>query len=165
MLTKKFKYFLLLKYKINLRKEENEMYSETKINVRYAETDQMGIVHHSVYAIWYEYARTEFSKEMGFPYRKMEEEGVMTPLVELHSKYIMPCGYDEEVVVRTKIGKLTPARVVFEYEVYKENKLINTGYTMHAITDKDLKPMNLKKIKPEIYQIMEKSMQDENKKL
>lgn len=134
------------------------MISKSIVNVRYAETDKMGIVHHSVYPIWYEIARTDLSKEAGFPYSKMEESGLMTPLVELNCKYYKPAYYGDELIVTATVSKLTPARVIFFYEVFRqgEDKPINTGYTVHAITDGNLKPINSKKLYPEIYSAMEK---------
>ena len=136
------------------------MISKSIVNVRYAETDKMGIVHHSVYPIWYELARTDLSKKVGFPYSKMEEVGLMTPLVELNCKYFSPAYYDDELIVTATVSKLTPARIVFYYEVFRKdsNKPINTGYTVHAIVSRDMKPINTKKIFPEIYQAMEKMM-------
>lgn len=130
------------------------MFSETKIIVRYAETDKMGIAHHSVYPIWYEVARTEAIKKIGISYSEMEKLGIMTPLTELNCKYILPAEYEDELLVQVAISKLTPARVIFEYKVYKErdNILINTGSTMHAFVGLDLKPLNLKKHFPEIYE-------------
>lgn len=140
------------------------MISKSIVRVRYAETDQMGIVHHSVYPIWYELARTDLSKLAGFPYSKMEEEGVLTPLVELNSKYIKPAFYDDELIVTATVSKLTPARVVFSYEVLKKDsdKPINTGYTVHALVNKDMKPINTKKLFPDIYEAMSKMMEDKN---
>lgn len=135
------------------------MISKSKVNVRYAETDKMGIVHHSVYPIWYELARTDLSKQAGFPYAKMEEVGIMTPLVEVNCKYYSPAYYDDDLIVTATVSKLTPARIVFSYEVYRENNMekpINVGYTVHAIVDKNMKPINTKKLYPEIYEIMEK---------
>lgn len=136
------------------------MISKSIVNVRYAETDKMGIVHHSVYPIWYELARTDLSKMAGFPYSKMEEVGLMTPLVELNCKYYSPAYYDDELTVTATVSKLTPARIVFYYEVFRKasDKPINTGYTVHAIVNKDMKPINTKKVFPEIYQAMEKMM-------
>lgn len=136
------------------------MISKSIVNVRYAETDKMGIVHHSVYPIWYELARTDLSKKVGFPYSKMEEVGLMTPLVELNCKYFSPAYYDDELIVTATVSKLTPARIVFYYEVFRKdsNKPINTGYTVHAIVSRDMKPINTKKIFPEIYQAMENMM-------
>ena len=134
------------------------MISKSIVNVRYAETDKMGIVHHSVYPIWYELARTDLSKLAGFPYSKMEEEGLMTPLVELNCKYYSPAYYDDELIVTATVSKLTPARIVFYYEVFRKDQKnpINTGYTIHAIVNKDMKPVNTKKLFPKIYEAMEK---------
>lgn len=138
-----------------------KMISKSKVNVRYAETDKMGIVHHSVYPIWYELARTDLSKQAGFPYSKMEELGIMTPLVELNCKYYSPAYYDDNLIVTATVSKLTPARVVFSYEVFNENNMekpINIGYTVHAIVGKDMKPINIKKLYPKIYEVLEKMM-------
>lgn len=137
------------------------MISKSIVNVRYAETDRMGIVHHSVYPIWYELARTDLSKLAGFPYSKMEEEGLMTPLIELNCKYYSPAYYDDELVVTATVSKLTPVRIVFYYEVFRKNqeKPINTGYTVHAIVNKDMRPVNTKKSFPKIYESMEKMAQ------
>ena len=137
------------------------MISKSIVNVRYAETDKMGIVHHSVYPIWYELARTDLSKLAGISYSKMEELGLFTPLVELNCKYYSPAYYDDELVVTATVSKLTPARIVFSYEVFNKNnmdKSINTGYTVHAIVNKEMRPINTKKVFPEIYNIMEKMM-------
>lgn len=137
------------------------MISKSKVNVRYAETDKMGIVHHSVYPIWYELARTDLSKEAGFPYSKMEEVGLMTPLVELNCKYYSPAYYDDNLIVTATVSKLTPARIVFSYEVFREDNLdkpLSVGYTVHAIVNKGMKPINTKKLFPKIYEAMEKMM-------
>lgn len=137
------------------------MISTSKINVRYAETDKMGIVHHSVYAVWYEAARTDFCKACGLSYKEMESCGVFTPLVSLECRFIKPAFYDDTLIIKTKISKLTPARVEFSYEVFNENddkKPINTGSTVHALVDKNMHPINTKKIHPEIYSFMLNSM-------
>lgn len=136
------------------------MISKSIVNVRYAETDKMGIVHHSVYPIWFELARTDLSKQAGFPYSKMEECGLMTPLIELNCKYYSPAYYDDELIVTATVSKLTPARVVFSYEVYRDDmeKPLCTGYTVHAIVNKEMRPINTKKLFPEIYETMERMM-------
>lgn len=130
------------------------MISQTKITVRYAETDKMGIVHHSVYPIWYEAARTEAIRKIGMTYSALEKNGIMTPLVELNSKYIFPAEYEDVLTINVEIAKLTPARVVFNYQIFKEGieKPINTGSTVHAWVGKDLKPINLKKQYPDIFE-------------
>ena len=130
------------------------MISETKISVRYAETDKMGIVHHSVYPIWYELARTEAIKKIGISYTTLEKNGIMTPLTELNCKYIYPAEYEDVLLIKVEISKLTPARIVFYYEIYKGGiqTPINTGTTTHAWVGEDLKPINLKKQYPEIFE-------------
>ena len=134
----------------------------TKIVPRYAETDQMGIIHHSVYAIWYEQARTEFFNEIGFRYDEVEKNGVMTPLIELSCEYKRPAYYNQEVEVRTKIIKLTPVKFILEYDIYnQENQLINIGKTTLAWADaKTFKIINLKKKYPEVYQLIEKTVEE-----
>ena len=138
------------------------MISETKIVVRYAETDRMGIVHHSVYPIWYEAARTDAIKKIGITYSALEKNGIMTPLAELNCKYIFPAEYEDVLTIKVDISKLTPARIVFCYEVYKDGieKPINTGSTVHAWVGKDLKPINLKRQFPDIYEKVSKLVSD-----
>ena len=121
-----------------------------KIVPRYAETDQMGIIHHSVYAIWYEEARTEYFNKVGIRYDEIEKEGIMTPLVELNCKYKMPAYYNQEVQIKTKMIELSPVKFVLEYDIYDKNdKLINIGKTTLAWADsKTFKIINLKKMYP-----------------
>ncbi len=131
--------------------------SETKFVVRYAETDQMGIVHHSNYPIWFEAGRTDFIKKLGVPYSSVENEGFMFPLIELNCKYLSSARYEDEITVITSIKKNTGTRAVFYYEVYKEGvkKPIATGETVHVWTNKELRPVNIKKCKPELFELME----------
>ena len=130
----------------------------SKIIVRYAETDQMGIAHHSIYPVWYEVARTDFAKNMGMAYSQMEKMGILTPLVELSSKYIRPAKYEDELEIKVIVGKLTPARIEFIYEVYKkgEESPINIGKTVHAWVGKDLRPINMRQCNPKLYERIEK---------
>ena len=108
----------------------------TKIVVRYAETDQMGVAHHSVYPIWYEAARTEYIKAFGMSYSQMEQMGIMLPLVELSSRYIRPAHYEDELKVTVSVRLLTRVKIEFYYEVWNQKgELINTGTTLHAWTD------------------------------
>ena len=137
--------------------------SKTEIVVRYAETDQMGIAHHSNYPIWYEAARTDFIKGAGISYSEVEKRGYMLPLLELKSCYKKPAKYEDELFIITKIKDLSFTRITFYYEVYNknENTLINYGETMHVWTDKNLKPVNMKKCAPEIYNLMLKLLQED----
>lgn len=137
-------------------------FSETKIIVRYAETDQMGIVHHSNYPIWFEAGRTDFIKKMGMPYSRIEEDGILLPLIELKCVYKGASKYEDEIVIKTSIKELTFSRIVFYYEVYKNNEpnLVTWGETMHAWTNRELKPVNIKKYAPEIYKLITNVAED-----
>lgn len=132
------------------------MVSVTKIVPRYAETDQMGFVHHSVYAIWYEQARTELLNQAGIPYDAIEAAGVISPLVELKCQFKRPARYNKEVTIYTKITKVTPAKCVLQYELYDaEEILLNLGET--TLTWLDAKTGNLvsiKKVLPDVYEKM-----------
>lgn len=127
------------------------MFSETKIKVRYQETDQMGIVHHSVYPIWYEEARTNFIKEIGMSYTDVERMGILLPLIKLSCKYIKPALYEDIITIHTKIKLISPVKIEFEYELYKNNIIINTGYTEHAFINKNFNLINLKKQNIDLY--------------
>ena len=137
------------------------MISKTRLTVRYAETDQMAIVHHSNYPIWYEPGRTDFTAAMGMPYDRIEEQGVMFPLLELHCKYIQAAKYGDVVIVETSITKLSIVKVEFSYKVYRESDgvLLNTGSTVHGMVTKELRPMNMKKEKPEIFVLMGQALE------
>lgn len=107
--------------------------------VRYKDTDQMGIMHHSNYIVIYEMARTEWLRDMGLPYAEFERRGIMSPIIEVQSKYLYPAFYDEVLTVKVFMEELPAARLVIGSEVYNEQgKLINTGKVtlgfMHADT-------------------------------
>ena len=91
---------------------------------------------------------------MGLSYKEMEDMGYMMPVIETHCYYKQPVGHDDEIVVRTRMGKFKGARVVLEYEIRKkeDDTLVVYGSTVHAITDSKLKPVNIKKACPEIYE-------------
>lgn len=131
--------------------------SETKITVRYSETDMMGIVYHSRYYPWFEVARTDFIKEFGGSYSKMEETGILMPLTETHAKYFAGLTYEEEAVVVCKLTEMGVAKCTFEYEVYRksDNKLMTTGYTKHGFVDKNFVPINLKKKAYDMWKLLD----------
>jgi acyl-CoA thioester hydrolase len=113
------------------------MYSfDSKLRVRYYETDKMGIVHHSNYVRYYEYARTEMMIRLGFSYGTMEKEGIMMPVISVSSKYIKPAYYEDELVVRVKLKDLPTAKMHFFYEIFnRHGELINTGETILSFTN------------------------------
>lgn len=110
-----------------------------KFRVWYKDTDQMGIVHHSNYICYYEAARSELLRSFGSSYADMEEkDGVMMPILEVHSKYLRPAHYDELITVRISLRELPKARITFEYEIYNEaGELLNTGSTVLGFIHRD----------------------------
>ena len=112
---------------------------ESKVRVRYIETDQMGIVHHANYAQYYELARTEcFEACSGMSYATMEAEGVMLPILELQSKYLKPAYYNQVLTIKSIVKELPSIRLNVEYEIYNEaNELINTGKTTLVFVKKE----------------------------
>ncbi len=109
---------------------------ETTLRVRYAETDQMGYVYYGNYATYYEVARVEFLRSLGFTYKSLEAQGVMMPVLENKSKYIRPAKYDDLLTIKVTVQTLPVSRMTFEYEVFNEQrKLINIGETVLAFVD------------------------------
>ncbi|HKM04264.1 MAG TPA: thioesterase family protein [Lachnospiraceae bacterium] len=135
------------------------MEMESRFMVRYAETDQMGIVHHSNYAIWFEVGRTEFLKHLGLSYKEIEKRGILLPLYEMNCKFKSPAHYEDEIIIKTKIKLLSKVRAIFSYEVANgmDGKILATGETMHGWTDIRLKPINAQAVAPEIYSLLSKS--------
>ncbi len=111
----------------------------TQTRVRYKDTDQMGIMHHSNYVVLYETARTEWLREMGLTYAEIERRGVMSPIIEVHSRFLYPAFYDEMLTIKVSMQEMPAARLIIDSEVYNETgKLINTGSVtlgfMHSST-------------------------------
>lgn len=139
--------------------------SKTELTVRYAETDQMGIVHHSVYPIWYEAGRTDYIKMFGISYTEMESAGVMMPLINLTCHYGIPAKYEDVVVVETRATKLSAAKMVLYYEVKRKSDgvLLGSGTTEHGFVDsKTFKPINVKKKLPELFEMISNDIKEEN---
>lgn len=126
----------------------------TKIRVRYAETDKMGVVYHANYLVWFEIGRTDHLKEIGINYRELEEMGIMVPVLEVSCKYIQPARYDDLITVDTVISEVGKAKFKFKYEIKRDidGALLVRGETTHLFVDKNFKPLNLKKQNPEIWE-------------
>ena len=104
--------------------------SEIQIRVRYAETDQMAYVYYGNYAIYFEVARVELLRQLGFTYKKLEEEGVMLPVLDFSIKYIRPAFYDDLLTIKTTISELPTTRIKFSYETFNEaGTLLNKAET------------------------------------
>lgn len=107
-----------------------------EIRVRYAETDQMGIVHHSRYALYLEEARTECMRAAGIPYNKLEEKGIMLPLISMENKFHSSAHYDDLIEVKTIIKSMPKVKFCIDYEIYCNGKLLNTSQTVLVFVDK-----------------------------
>jgi len=118
------------------------MVNETRVRVRYAETDQMGVVYHSNHFIWFEVGRVELMRQMGFTYREIErDEGRFIAVAEAKCQYRSPVFYDEEIVIRTWLKAVRDSVIVFSYELLRPetNDLLAEGETLHIVTDSDMK--------------------------
>jgi acyl-CoA thioester hydrolase len=106
------------------------------VRVRYAETDQMGVVYHGNYAQYFEMGRVEWLRNMGVSYKTMEESGVMLPVVSLTMNYKKPARYDDLLTVKTIFKSQTTVKIEFDYEIYNENKeLLTIGHSMLVFVD------------------------------
>jgi acyl-CoA thioester hydrolase len=119
-----------------------QSFHETRLRVRYAETDQMGVVYHSNHLIWFEVGRVELMRAMGFSYRDMErEDGRFIAVAEVKCRYRAPIYYDEEIVIRTRLKNVRESVVVFTYELVgaDNQSLLAEGETTHIVTDAKMK--------------------------
>lgn len=119
---------------------------ETRLRVRYAETDQMGVAYYSNYFVWMEVGRVEYCRAAGLRYRDLEEqEGILLTVVEANCRYHSPARYDEEIIVRTSVGRAHARMVEFRYEMRcaGDDRLIATGWTKHLFCDRQMKPTRL----------------------
>jgi acyl-CoA thioester hydrolase len=130
--------------------------SETTVRVRYAETDQMGVVYHSNFFLYYEVSRAESIRDLGFTYADMEKMGVIMPVVEVHSKFLRPARYDDLLTIKTFLKELpTHHNVEFHHEVYNEKRelLATANIVLYFMEAKTMKRTTmpqelLKKIQP-----------------
>ena len=116
--------------------------NETRLRVRYAETDQMGVVYHSNHFIWFEVGRVELLRQLGFSYRDMERvDGRYIAVAEAKCRYRAPVRYDEEVVVRTRLRNVRESVIHFSYELLRgdDGSLIAEGETTHIVTDENMR--------------------------
>ncbi|HKW97694.1 MAG TPA: thioesterase family protein [Bryobacteraceae bacterium] len=119
---------------------------QTRLRVRYAETDQMGVVYYANYLVWMEVARVECCKALGFRYKDMElDDGVLLAVVEAHCRYLYPARFDEEVLVETRVTDVNPRMVSFGYEMRlaESGRKLATGATRHIFCSRDVKPVRL----------------------
>jgi acyl-CoA thioester hydrolase len=115
--------------------------SKVSVTVRYAETDMMGIVYHANYLPWFEVGRTTLLKEIGVPYRRLEEEGYRLPVLEIAAKYLRPALYDDTLEIVTTLTERPAIRIRLEYEVRRGDELLATGSSLHAFVDRQGRPV------------------------
>jgi acyl-CoA thioester hydrolase len=121
-------------------------YHDTTLRVRYAETDQMGVVYHANYLIWFEVGRVELMRALGFDYKSWEtEDDCHIVVVEAHCRYEKPARYDQILRVRTRIAEWRNRIVKFSYEIFidEDSSLLATGYTTHVICGSNGRPKSL----------------------
>lgn len=127
---------------------------DTKLRVRYAETDKMGIVYHANYYIWFEVGRADFIRSFGMTYKDMEDVGVGMPVIDTHCAYKSGAQYDDSLIIRTGIISISSTRIKFKYFVIREydGKLLAEGETEHAFFGyREKRAVNLKKSYSELY--------------
>lgn len=109
---------------------------EFKVRIRYAETDQMGVVYHGNYAQYFEMGRVEWLRNLGLSYKVMEENGIMLPVVSLTMNYKKPARYDDLIRVKTIFKSQTSVKIEFDYEIFNEKEeLLTTGTSMLVFVD------------------------------
>ena len=119
--------------------------SISRVRVRYAETDMMGVVYYANYLVWFEVGRTDLLRANGWSYREMELEGYALPVIDAQCTYLESAKYDDELEVRTKGTMMSPVRVQFTYEVVRaaDGATLATGSTVHATLDARGRPCRL----------------------
>ena len=130
--------------------EKGHPMAETRVRVRYAETDQMGVVYHANYLVWFEVGRVEFIRHLGLDYKSMEQdEGALIAVVEATARYKAPARYDDELLVRTTLAGVRGSLVRFRYAVVRatDEMLLCEGETVHVVVVRDMK----KRAMPETY--------------
>ncbi|MDY0404299.1 thioesterase family protein [Virgibacillus sp. 179-BFC.A HS] len=145
--------------------------------VHYKDTDQMGVAHHANYVAWFEVGRTEWMRETGMAYSKMEDLGLLLPVVEMNAKYHKPARYDDRLVIFTKVTDISAVRIRFLYEVRKigeemsmstassvtepYGELLTSGSTLHMWVNRKWRPARIDKAAPDIYALLKEIQESE----
>ncbi|WP_409305655.1 acyl-CoA thioesterase [Peribacillus sp. SCS-155] len=133
--------------------------SEKAIEVRYAETDQMGVVYHANYLIWMEVGRTQLIKDLGFNYAEMEEDGVISPVMDINASYKKPVHYGETVTIKTWIESYDGLRVSYGYEIISQSgEVAATGKSLHVCVKREnFRPISIKRHYPKWHEAYEQN--------
>ncbi len=129
---------------------------KTIVRVIYADTDAMGVVYHTNYIKWFEVGRCELLRSIGYPYARMEKEGILLPVAECGCRYKLPAVYDDILEVTARIFEMKSATVSLEYEIRRQEtgELLVTGFTKHAVTDPSFKPIRLRDRNKDLYELI-----------
>jgi len=138
----------------------------TEVRVRYAETDQMGIVYYANYLVWFELGRVELLRSLGLAYSRLEtDHGCILPVIQAHCRYRSPARYDDEILIETRPAMMRGAVLKFAYQIFrkaspdgKERELLAEGETVHVVCDDQLQRKPL----PEKYKAAIKAMMAES---
>ncbi|SFM36946.1 acyl-CoA thioester hydrolase [Gracilibacillus orientalis] len=133
----------------------------TPIKVRYQETDQMGVVYHANYLIWFEIGRTAFIEELGFKYHEMEGKGVVSPVVDANIQFKHPIRYGDDAYVETWLEKYNGIRTTYGYQILdQDGNVAVTGETQHVIVKKEnFRPLSLKKQFPNWHEAYQNALE------
>lgn len=121
---------------------EKQHVSEARVRVRYAETDQMGVVYHANYLVWFEIGRVEFIRQLGLDYKSMErEEGCGIAVVDVSARYRSPARYDDELIIETRLLAARGSVIRFAYKIVRaeDQTLLCEGQTAHVVVGRDMK--------------------------
>lgn len=130
---------------------------ETKVQVRYAETDQMGVVYHANYLVWFELGRTAFLEALGLSYAELEQEGYLSPVLDIQASYLSPARYGDEVTVTTWLEAYDGLRITYCYQVAAGERLLARGRSVHVLVRKDnFRPVSVRRSLPKLHQLYEK---------
>lgn len=139
--------------------EHHPIQHSAEVRVIYADTDAMSVVYHTNYIKWFEIGRTELLRAIGYPYARLEREGFLLPLAECGCQYIRPAVYDDVLEIRATVTEVKAATIRLDYEVRRKGDgvLLATGFTKHAVTDLQFKPVRFKMVSPELYGLMSRT--------
>ena len=134
------------------KSELSELIAESRVKVRYAETDQMGVAYYANYFVWFEVGRSQFCNDCGFSYRDMERETKLFMIVaEAHCRYKTPARYEDDLTIRTRVSELTRRTLRFSYVINRaDGAPVATGETLHVLINSEGRPSSI----PEKYQAL-----------
>ncbi len=140
---------------------------EYKRKVFYYETDQMGIVHHSNYIRWFEEARIEYMEEMGLGYGRMEEEGIISPVLSVEADYLRMLYFGDKVIIDAYVREYNGIKLTVGYEVINEEtgKVHCRGSSKHCFLSRDGRPLSLKQANPKLHALFEKALHQHKEKM